>query len=129
MDLFWTLLGLAIVFWAINGVPLVKINRKCVHKDPDWSQGASASVPSSQIGAVDARVNHRYGSGYTPVRRSGGYHSASVDTSQMKPPPGGGGVGRNGARPQNIAKPSEANVQPPEGGSGQSKMNLKKEEE
>lgn len=127
MDLFLTLLGLAIVFWAINGVPLIKINRKCVHREvnPDWSHGASASKPSSQIGAVDARVNHRYGSGYTPVRRSGGYHSASVDVRQMKPPPGGGGV----VRPQNIAKPSEANVEPPKGGSGQAKINLQKEKE
>lgn len=112
MDFFFTMLGLAIVLWAVsyNGGPIIKITRKCKH-EYDHPSNVGWSPPRT--------------GGYVP-RRSGGYHSASVDRSQMRPPPqGGGGV----VRPQNISKPSTANVQPPKGGSGQSKINLKKEEE
>lgn len=111
MDFFFTMLGLAIVLWAVsyNGGPIIKITRKCKH-EYDHPSNVGWSPPRT--------------GGYVP-RRSGGYHSASVDTSQMQPPRGPGGV----VRPQNIARPSTANVQPPKGGSGQSKINLTKEEE
>lgn len=117
MEYFLMLLGMAAVFWAINynGGPLIKINRKCSH-----STGYSADIPASQIGPIHARVPY-----YTA-----GYASATVDRSQMKPPPSNAVTtrpqGNHGTAPVAEAKPTESNVKPPEGGSGQS-PSLKKE--
>ena len=113
MDFFLMMLGLAIVLWAINydGGPLIKITRtKCDHERPR----ARGWIPP-----VDG--------GYIPRRQPQVRQPQYVVTHTA--PEGTGGVGRNGARPQNVARPSETNVEPPEGGSGQAKMNLKKEDQ
>lgn len=109
MDFFLMMLGLAIVLWAINydGGPLIKITRtKCDHERPR-ARGWSPPVDGGYIPRRQPQVRQPY------------YESTHVA------PPGGGGV----VRPQNIARPSATDVDPPEGGSGQSKMNLKKEGE
>lgn len=119
METFLGLAGIALVIWAISGTPLIKINRKCSH-DKHWSGGYAADKPANQIGPIHARVPY-----YTA-----GYASATVDRSQMKPPPSNAVTtrpqGNHGTAPVAEAKPTESNVKPPEGGSGQS-PSLKKE--
>lgn len=108
MDFFLMMLGLAIVLWAINydGGPLIKITRtKCDHERPR-ARGWSPPVDGGYIPRRQPQIRQTWESTHVP-------------------PSGGGGV----VRPQNIARPSATDVDPPEGGSGQSKMNLKKEGE
>lgn len=125
METFLALAGVALVIWAISGTPLIKVNRKC----NTHSSGYSADKPASQIGPIRARVPYVTYDWDIPR----GYASAKVDRSEMKPPPANTmstkPQGNHGTAPVAEAKPTESNVKPPAEGSGQSKMNLKKEDQ
>lgn len=123
MDLFLILIGLSVFYLIVlRDEPLIVIK----YSNKKKQTGYSADKPASQIGPIHQPV--RYYVNNHSAR--GGYAIAMVDRSQMKPPPPNTVTtkpqGNHGTAPVAEAKPTESNVKPPEGGSGQS-PSLKKE--
>ncbi len=122
METFLALAGVALVVWAISGTPLIKINRKCTTHSTRG--GYAADKPANKIGPIRARVPYYHVTYDWDI--PAGYASAKVDRSEMKPPPASARStkpqGNHGTAPVAQAKPTESNVKPPEGGSGQAKQ-------